>query len=117
MLSECSNSSCSAPFRYLGKGKLFRLEDQPARSTCQPIQEEYFWLCERCSATMTLRLGPDNAVVAVLIPERIRGVPECVALISVDQKRGLLLRSLSSSLANPRGGRARARIRDEQHGT
>ena len=47
---------------------------------------------------MTLCLGKDEAVVAVPIPEPIRSVPEGVALISVDRKRGLLLRSISTPL-------------------
>jgi len=64
---------------------------------------------------MTLRLGQDEAVVAVAIPEPIRGVPEDVALISVDRERGLVLRSLASSLSGHHRGRMRERPTDEQH--
>ena len=98
MLAKCSNPSCLAPFRYLDKGKLFRLESDPARSASTSNRAEYFWLCDGCSSEMTLRLGEDEAVAAVRIPEPIRGVPAGVALISADRKRGLLLRSVSSPL-------------------
>lgn len=98
MLAKCSNPSCFAPFRYLENGKLFRLEGDPAQSASTSNRGEYFWLCDRCSSAMTLRLGEDEAVVAVPIPEPIRSVPAGVALISADRKRGLLLRSISSPL-------------------
>ena len=94
MLAKCSNPSCSAPFRYLGNGKLFRLEEDPALRTCQSNRREYFWLCDGCSSTMTRHLGEDETVVAVPLPGSIRGVPGGVALISKDRKRGLLLRRI-----------------------
>ena len=64
---------------------------------------------------MTLRLGQDEAVVAVPIPEPIRGVSEDVALVSVDRERGLALRNLASSLPGHHRGRMRERLTDEQH--
>ncbi len=53
---------------------------------------------------MTLRLGEENKVIAVRFPERLRGVPDAIALISADRKPGLLLRSISSAV--PASGRA-----------
>lgn len=55
MLGRCSNPSCSAPFRYLRDGKLFRLETDPKARTSKPSKLEYFWLCDHCSPSMSLR--------------------------------------------------------------
>lgn len=65
MVSKCFNPACSAQFRSLGEGALFRLEpDGPLQSSA--LEPEYFWLCTRCEATMTLRLGDDG--VAEVVP-------------------------------------------------
>jgi hypothetical protein len=53
---------------------------------------------------MILRLREDGTVVAVLLPEQIRGVPDNVDLILTDRKKGLLLRSISSPFAHDIGG-------------
>jgi hypothetical protein len=104
MLSKCSNPTCSTPFLYLHEGRLFLLECDLEHSASISSGGEYFWLCERCSRVMTLRLGEDERVVAVAIPEPICSVPDGVALISVNRKRGLLLRSISSlSPEHPQG--------------
>lgn len=115
MLAKCSNPSCFATFRHLGNGKLFRLEGDPAQSASTSNRAEYFWLCDRCSSTMTLRLGEGETVVAVPIPEPIRGVPDGVALISEDRKRGLSLRSISSPLPKHLRERMGTRLTDEHH--
>ena len=57
MLAKCANPACSAPFRYLHEGKLFRLDlgaGPPSVNGHAPRQLQYFWLCERCASTMTL---------------------------------------------------------------
>ena len=97
MLVKCANSSCSASFRYLRDGRLFRLERDPTFWSSKSIRIEYFWLCHGCSSEMTLRLREDGTVVTVLLPEPIRGVPNSVALNWTDRKSGLLLRSVSSA--------------------
>jgi len=59
MLAKCANPTCSAPFRYLHEGKLFRLDlgaGPPSASGHVPRQLQYFWLCERCARTMTLEM-------------------------------------------------------------
>ncbi|HKC72332.1 MAG TPA: hypothetical protein VKB60_11945 [Terriglobales bacterium] len=59
MLAKCANPACSAPFRYLHEGKLFRLDlgaGPPSGDTRIPRQLQYFWLCERCARTMTLEM-------------------------------------------------------------
>jgi len=59
MLAKCANPTCSAPFRYLHEGKLFRLDlgaGPPSPAGHVPRQLQYFWLCERCARTMTLEV-------------------------------------------------------------
>jgi hypothetical protein len=65
MISKCANPSCSAAFLYLHEGKLFRFEREATDDT-EPLLGfdrtvrkhsrgvEFFWLCEKCSMTMTL---------------------------------------------------------------
>jgi len=63
MVSKCANPSCSAPFRFLHEGRVFRVETlseslnaaEDNLSTKKPARHlEFFWLCERCSPLMTL---------------------------------------------------------------
>ena len=65
MISKCANPACSAHFRYLHSGKLFRfereaIEDKEPLLGFDPTLHqhstgvEFFWLCENCSATLTL---------------------------------------------------------------
>ena len=78
MISKCANPECSAPFRYLRGGKLFRvdLDQLEAVSLAQADSDkrwhrmEHFWLCDRCAATMTLVSEKGKGVTAVpLTPE------------------------------------------------
>ncbi len=115
MVAKCSNQSCSASFRSLKEGRLFRLESDPAFCSSESNRLEYFWLCDHCSSTMTLRLGEDGTVGTVLLPTAIRGVPDVVALTLVHRKKGLLLRSCSYPLPEHLGGRARTQSKDGYH--
>ena len=64
MLSKCANPECSAAFRYFGEGTVFEVdyhseadgdwEDMPFSGKKPPRSVERFWLCARCSETMTL---------------------------------------------------------------
>lgn len=93
MLSKCANPDCSATFRYLHEGRVFRVEPgpipAPARPTGSPAgaflapllaigkeqiaprpnaRPEYFWLCAACSEHM--KVGTDhNGVVLVRIAQ------------------------------------------------
>ena len=75
MVSKCLNPHCSTTFRYLGQGRLFRIDFTEAsrknalaggkmvastRSKANPI--EHFWLCGSCAAIMTIELGEDGEV-------------------------------------------------------
>ena len=63
MLSKCANPECTALFRYLHDGKLFRMEmpavvasdnTPPEQAKKPPQRTEFFWLCEKCSTQMTV---------------------------------------------------------------
>jgi hypothetical protein len=113
MVAKCANPSCSAALLYLRKGRFFRLEAEPhAASTPaspsdfavgDPGKAEYFWLCSRCSKTVTLRLGQDGAVVVGALPEYARRNPEDFAIIS--RHEGKLLRSVIFARSRERGDR------------
>jgi hypothetical protein len=99
MLANCSNPSCSVPFRHLRDGKLFRVESDPVSRSVKSNRGEYFWLCDRCSSTVSLRLGEEGAVVTVQLPEAFRGTPADVAFSLLDHKNGLLLYDVNSQLS------------------
>lgn len=72
MLSKCANPNCSASFRYLHEGQLFRV----GRATNGnggsnglekklPQHIEYFWLCDSCAPLMTLARGDDGRIRTV----------------------------------------------------
>lgn len=74
MISHCANQECGAPFHYLRGGRLYRFEVhsqggagheipnaiirlKPARATV------YFWLCQECSATHSLKFSASRGLV------------------------------------------------------
>jgi len=93
MLSKCANPTCSAQFRYLHDGKVFRVDLEERAAARTPVRHappadlavaripvgiagpqllssqntrrpEYFWLCGTCSEQMTL--GSDGGSVVLL---------------------------------------------------
>jgi hypothetical protein len=59
MLSKCANPGCTASFLYLHQGKLFRFEvegnDPAGQASSRTTRNlEFFWLCDECSATLTV---------------------------------------------------------------
>jgi hypothetical protein len=112
MLAKCANPSCSASFRNLQEGRLFRLETDPESNSdansdaSRQSRVEYFWLCGPCSEFMALRLGQDGTVVTVSLPDSVRRAPEDFAIISRHKHK--LLRSVT--FARKRGeGRSEPR--------
>jgi hypothetical protein len=97
MLAKCCNPSCDAVFRYLYEGRVFVLENDPTVGRETSKRPEYFWLCERCSSKMTLRLGEDTPVVAMLLLHEIQERTDGVVLDSPDRKAGLTLRNIAFS--------------------
>ncbi len=94
MLSKCTNLSCSALFRHLADGRLFRLETETRYPLPNARETEFFWLCEPCSAAKTLRLTRDGTVVAIGLADGLCDGPY-VALNSVNRENGEFLRSVS----------------------
>jgi len=87
MLAKCANHSCSASFRHLADGRLFRSETEPRFPSPNSGETEYFWLCEACSAGTTLRLTLDGRVVATGLANTLCNCPY-VALNAVDRSMG-----------------------------
>jgi hypothetical protein len=62
MIIQCANPACGAPLRYLFGGRLFQFEvrshdadHNPLLSTRKsPRPVARFWLCGRCSPTLSL---------------------------------------------------------------
>lgn len=104
MLAKCSNPSCSAPFRYLQNGQLFRLESDPVLHTSKFNPTEYFWLCDHCSSAMTLRIGREGKVMPVVLPAPINGNCAGNGIALVDRRQGLLLSRLGFSRKANRTG-------------
>jgi hypothetical protein len=61
---------------------------------------------------MTLHIKEDETVAAVPLPQPLRKVPDGVVLALEDQRRGLLLRSVSSHMPKHVQERVRARLKD-----
>lgn len=102
MLEKCSNPSCSAPFRYMRDGGLFRLEADPRVRTSKARTLEYFWLCGRCASKMSLRIGDEGKVLPVMASDRAGGAFGGKGITLVDRRDGLLLSRLGF-LAEGRG--------------
>jgi hypothetical protein len=101
MLAKCANPSCFRSFQYLREGRLFRLEADPAFSLSDSLTDsdsnlvEYFWLCDACSASLTLRLDEKGKVVAEPLSERAHDHPREFAIIS--RHKGMLLRRVGTT--------------------
>ena len=89
MLTKCANPSCSASFLHLDEGTLFRLDTEPTLGS-KVKKPEYFWLCEHCSASMTLRLAPNGSIVAAEPREAPRDGPH-----SINREKRQFLRSVT----------------------
>jgi hypothetical protein len=96
MLGKCSNPSCSASFRYLGDGRLFRLEADPRSRTSKAGAVEYFWLCDRCASRMSLRIGNEGKISPVVLPAADDDLRRTGA---IDRRNGFLLSTLGFSRA------------------
>jgi hypothetical protein len=71
MLSKCANPSCAGSFRYLHEGKMFHLfvdlGTGKSITTHGPSRVERFWLCDRCSRTLTLVLRRVGGAVPIQV--------------------------------------------------
>ena len=94
MLAKCVNPLCSAPFRYLEAGGLFRLESDPLDSS-DTRTPEYFWLCRGCAEKMTLRLDEAEGIKIVQSQDAPPQGADTVAFVLIDRQRGMLLNRIS----------------------
>ena len=78
MVSKCANPGCSAPFRYLRTGKLFRVEMEHDPIATQALEAmfapqkptrraHFFWLCDGCSSKVKLVVGKNGIATEPLI--------------------------------------------------
>jgi hypothetical protein len=73
MVSKCANPNCKAQFRYLKEGKLFQVETAKLAKSGDrgdkkpPHKIENFWLCDKCSVTLTVAIERHKGVVVVPI--------------------------------------------------
>ncbi len=103
MLGKCSNPSCSALFRYLEEGLLFRLETDPNLRLSNPKAPEYYWLCRSCSAEMTLHISNEGQVIPFVLPVPVPHGPQGSEVIAAERQKGLLLSGVSFSTKRHRG--------------
>jgi len=87
MVSTCANHGCLAKFLYLHDGKLFSLESQPTSDSSVAGAVEYFWLCRKCSTTMTLVFDPGNGVRVTIKPNVSKTTEPIIPLIEERRKR------------------------------
>lgn len=81
MLHKCANPACPSSFRSLSRGKLFLLDiDNSAAVTSGTApavrrarsgrQRERYWLCDCCSALLTLTFERGRGMIMVPLPAR-----------------------------------------------
>ena len=80
MLAKCLNLECSALFRYLHEGRLFRIDftDAPTLRGMPPIHRiEHFWLCANCSAHLKV-IVEDGKIMTrpITIESNLIGFPK-----------------------------------------
>ncbi len=80
MTAKCANPLCSVPFHRLGHGKLFRFEVRPSAGPCRDVPitvcgvksgraSVYFWLCDECRLTKTLKFDCARGLTIEPIPQ------------------------------------------------
>ena len=79
MISRCANPACGVPFHYLRHGCLYRFDIKSPAFPCNDVPNAicslkpsravvFFWLCERCSASYSLRFDSRTGVALVPRP-------------------------------------------------
>jgi hypothetical protein len=78
VLHKCANPTCPSLFRRLSQGKLFQVEmtdssNKPGRPLTSRRkgflrQIERFWLCDRCSRSVTIAYEKGRGIVTVPLP-------------------------------------------------
>lgn len=82
MISHCANPECAIPFHYLRGGRLYRFE---VRRPSEPYEDVpnsicslqaspatvFFWLCESCCSTLTLKFAPGTGITLLPKPASV----------------------------------------------
>lgn len=79
MLHKCANPVCSTEFRRLRDGKLFHFQPKPLGKARQQKTRltgktravrsvERYWLCDDCSAYVTLTFDQERGMITVPLP-------------------------------------------------
>ncbi len=83
MISHCANPECAVPFHYLRGGRLYRFEVRSPSEPCHDLPNAvcslkpslatiYFWLCEDCCSTLTLKFSPETGVRLLPLPASVQ---------------------------------------------
>lgn len=71
MVSKCANPTCSVPFLYFHRGRLFRVETEGRHDrrrdmsgqAGKPLRRiEFYWLCGECANKMTLAFDRTSGI-------------------------------------------------------
>jgi len=102
MLSKCLNPHCSNKFLYLWQGHLYRIDYQDVQrrqaflsgaawSALSGRREciEHFWLCERCSAMLTVEVGEDGEVCLIARGDAARAAAAAQEAPAYELMRGV----------------------------
>lgn len=75
MVSRCANPSCNARFKYLHEGRLFQFASAGTPSSLGQgrLNLAFWWLCSRCSSTMTLIHNEPTGAKLVLLSKGSKG--------------------------------------------
>jgi hypothetical protein len=87
MLAKCANPACSAIFRTLQRGRLFRREGKSPDG--KPA--EYFWLCDCCASKSTLRLNRDGGIRIWPVPDPAANSSDEPDPVASDRHNGMQL--------------------------
>lgn len=77
MITQCANPACAAALHYLFDGRLFQFEvrshdvDGKSKASSRKLVRRiaHFWLCGRCSSTLSLTFDLSRGVTVVpLVP-------------------------------------------------
>ncbi len=79
MLNQCANTSCGKPLHYLREGRIFVFDmpDPAAAAGERTRRLQHFWLCGRCSETLSMELSSDKEIRVVVKKRKVTtGSPE-----------------------------------------
>lgn len=76
MLFKCAHPTCIAQFRYLHEGRVFKVRMPSFTRHTTTHRIEHFWLCERCSHSLTIVVENGRVTTRPIYLELTAGRPE-----------------------------------------